>query len=71
MARERPNTLMNRFYSTAAEAFVLQSFPQATSNKNYVTSEFGDLKRVILHFHSHSCRVSVKESTKAVFDGAA
>ena len=54
-----------------SEAFGNQSFPQATSNKNYVTSEFGNLKRVIRHFHSHSRRVSVKESTKAVFNDAA
>jgi len=48
-----------------------QSFPQATSNENYVTGKFGLLERVIRHFHSHSRRVSVKESTKAVFNVAA
>ena len=54
-----------------SDAFGNQSFPQATSNKNYMTSEFGRLERVIRHFHSHSGRVSVKESTKAVFNDAA
>ena len=49
-----------------SEAFGNQSFPQATSNKNYVIGGFG-LECVIRHFHSHSHRVSVKESTKAVF----
>ena len=54
-----------------SEAFGNQSFSQATSNKNYVTGEFGLLECVIRHFHSHSYRVSVKESTKAVLNVAA
>ena len=54
-----------------SETFGNQSFPQETPNKNYVTGEFGHIECVIRHFQSHSCRVSVKESTKAMFSVAA